>query len=72
LEVFYELEREANRQLDVIAVLANKQLKEPASRKIFQRKNLVINDAQFQRHNFNNIGLRRVFGSGSKLPLIGE
>ena len=79
LEVFYALEIQANmanRQLEMTAVLSNEQLKYPTLQKIFRLKHFVVNlnDAQFQRNNFDEIGLRRLglfVPDSIGLPLIG-
>lgn len=71
LKVFYELEGMTNMPFEIIAVLSNEQLKEPATQEIFLLKHFVVNDAQLQRYNFDDFALGRVFGARNKLPLIG-
>jgi hypothetical protein len=74
LEVFYELHSAADiaeGQLQTIATLSNEQLKDPTSQEIFRLKHLVVNNFRFPRCKFDQIGLRRIFGTGTKLVLIG-
>lgn len=62
---------EAEGQLETIATLSNEQLKDPTSQKIFRLKHLVVDNSQFLRCKFDEIGLRRFFGTGTKLTVVG-
>jgi len=75
LAVFYKLVEEANKangQLGTIEVLSNEQLQEPASLENFKYRHLVIEDVPFQTYEFNSSSLGRLFGTGTKLPFIGQ
>jgi hypothetical protein len=74
LEVFYELESVADMakgQLETVAVVSKEQLKDPTLQETFRLKHLVVNDSQFPRCNFDQIGLRRFFGTSTRLLLQG-
>lgn len=69
--MFYDLESAAKGQLETVAAVSNEQLKDPTSQKTFRLKHLAVNGSQFPRCNFDTIGLRRFFGSGTRLLLTG-
>jgi hypothetical protein len=61
----------ANGSLVTIDVMSNEQLQQSASQENFQHRHLVIEDALFQMQKFNSSSLGGLFGTRTKLPLVG-